>query len=102
MNTLPEEFISLIALEQVTIAPRAGRELGYVRMKMDHMRFREGLLRCVLLKTLFLQDLEVLKRCIMHFEEVRIFTYSDRECTGLFKILVYFYCFPLLTLSVVE
>ncbi|KAH9665790.1 putative inactive ATP-dependent zinc metalloprotease FTSHI 2 [Citrus sinensis] len=28
----------------VTIAPRAGRELGYVRMKMDHMKFKEGML----------------------------------------------------------
>lgn len=31
-------------LLQVTIAPRAGRELGYVRMKMDAMRFNEGML----------------------------------------------------------
>ncbi|MBA0824703.1 hypothetical protein Goarm_021351 [Gossypium armourianum] len=28
----------------VTIAPRAGRELGYVRMKMDHIKFTEGML----------------------------------------------------------
>lgn len=31
---------------QVTIAPRAGRELGYVRVKMDHMKFTTGMLRC--------------------------------------------------------
>lgn len=29
---------------QVTIAPRAGRELGYVRMKMDPINFKEGTL----------------------------------------------------------
>lgn len=29
---------------QVTIAPRAGRELGYVRMKMDPIKFKEGML----------------------------------------------------------
>lgn len=34
-----------VAVEQVTIAPRAGRELGYVRMKMNHLKFKEGLLR---------------------------------------------------------
>ncbi|KAH6801424.1 AAA-type ATPase family protein [Perilla frutescens var. hirtella] len=31
-------------IEFVTIAPRGGRELGYVRMRMDSMRFKEGLL----------------------------------------------------------
>ncbi|KAM3321937.1 hypothetical protein P3S67_003088 [Capsicum chacoense] len=29
---------------QLTIAPRAGRELGYVWMKMDNVKFREGML----------------------------------------------------------
>ena len=29
---------------QVTIAPRAGRELGYVRMKMDSVKFNDGFL----------------------------------------------------------
>lgn len=29
---------------QVTIAPRAGRELGYVRMKMDAIKYNEGML----------------------------------------------------------
>ncbi|KAK7813755.1 putative inactive atp-dependent zinc metalloprotease ftshi 2, partial [Quercus suber] len=29
---------------EVTIAPRAGRELGYVRMKMDPIKFNEGML----------------------------------------------------------
>lgn len=33
-----------IDLVQVTIAPRAGRELGYVRMKMDPIKFNEGML----------------------------------------------------------
>ncbi|KAF6164505.1 hypothetical protein GIB67_025331 [Kingdonia uniflora] len=28
----------------VTISPRAGRELGYVRVKMDHVKFKEGML----------------------------------------------------------
>ncbi|KAH6757658.1 AAA-type ATPase family protein [Perilla frutescens var. hirtella] len=31
-------------IQFVTIAPRSGRELGYVRMRMDSMRFKEGLL----------------------------------------------------------
>lgn len=38
-------FSYLSSLEQVTIAPRAGRELGYVRMKMDHIKFKGGMLR---------------------------------------------------------
>lgn len=33
-----------IDLVQVTIAPRAGRELGYVRMKMNPIKFNEGML----------------------------------------------------------
>ncbi|XLT04991.1 hypothetical protein HN51_043740 [Arachis hypogaea] len=28
----------------VTIAPRAGRELGYVRVKIDPIKFNEGML----------------------------------------------------------
>lgn len=35
----------MFLFEKVTIAPRAGRELGYVRMKMDHVKFKEGMLR---------------------------------------------------------
>ncbi len=34
-------------LVQLTIAPRAGRELGYVRMKMDPIKFNEGMLTYV-------------------------------------------------------
>ncbi|GMH03707.1 hypothetical protein Nepgr_005546 [Nepenthes gracilis] len=37
-------FPDLRNIEFVTIAPRAGRELGYVRMKMDHVKFKEGML----------------------------------------------------------
>ncbi|KAK1578861.1 hypothetical protein Q3G72_033638 [Acer saccharum] len=37
-------FPDLKNIEFVTIAPRAGRELGYVRMKMNHLKFKEGLL----------------------------------------------------------
>lgn len=32
---------------QLNIAPRAGRELGYVRSKLDHVKFKEGLLRYI-------------------------------------------------------
>lgn len=39
-------------LLQVTIAPRAGRELGYVRLKMDHVKFDEGMLRSDSVSTL--------------------------------------------------
>lgn len=31
-------------IEFITISPRAGREMGYVRVKMDHVKFKEGLL----------------------------------------------------------
>ncbi|KAF5202111.1 Atp-dependent zinc metalloprotease ftsh [Thalictrum thalictroides] len=31
-------------IEFVTISPRAGREMGYVRVKMDHVKFNQGLL----------------------------------------------------------
>ncbi|XLS85633.1 hypothetical protein HN51_035799 [Arachis hypogaea] len=34
----------MLLLMQVTIAPRAGRELGYVRVKMDPIKFNEGML----------------------------------------------------------
>lgn len=34
-----------IGLDQVTISPRAGQELGYVRMKLVHIKFKEGMLR---------------------------------------------------------
>lgn len=37
-------FPDLRNIEFVTIAPRAGRELGYVRFKMDHIKFRAGML----------------------------------------------------------
>ncbi|XP_019193740.1 PREDICTED: probable inactive ATP-dependent zinc metalloprotease FTSHI 2, chloroplastic [Ipomoea nil] len=37
-------FPDLKNVEFITIAPRAGTELGYVRMKMDHVKFQEGLL----------------------------------------------------------
>ncbi|KAJ4953893.1 hypothetical protein NE237_030725 [Protea cynaroides] len=37
-------FPDLKNIEFVTIAPRAGRELGYVRVKMDHIKFKEGML----------------------------------------------------------
>ena len=50
MQYLEVYYSFIIAFEQVTIAPRAGRELGYVRMKMNHLKFKEGLLRYVLLK----------------------------------------------------
>ncbi|CAN4115445.1 unnamed protein product [Withania somnifera] len=33
-----------MAVVALTIAPRAGRDLGYVRMKMDHLKFKEGML----------------------------------------------------------
>lgn len=37
-------FPDLRNIEFLNIAPRAGRELGYVRFKMDHIKFKEGLL----------------------------------------------------------
>ncbi|GAB4842285.1 Probable inactive ATP-dependent zinc metalloprotease FTSHI 2, chloroplastic [Ancistrocladus abbreviatus] len=37
-------FPDLRNIEFVTISPRAGRELGYVRMRMDHVKFSEGML----------------------------------------------------------
>ncbi|XP_074276012.1 putative inactive ATP-dependent zinc metalloprotease FTSHI 2, chloroplastic [Silene latifolia] len=37
-------FPDLRNIEFINIAPRAGRELGYVRFKVDHIKFTEGLL----------------------------------------------------------
>ncbi|XP_059643931.1 probable inactive ATP-dependent zinc metalloprotease FTSHI 2, chloroplastic [Cornus florida] len=44
MAVVAVNFPDLRNIEFVTIAPRAGRELGYVRMKMDHLKFKEGML----------------------------------------------------------
>ncbi|XP_028778962.1 LOW QUALITY PROTEIN: probable inactive ATP-dependent zinc metalloprotease FTSHI 2, chloroplastic [Neltuma alba] len=44
MAVVAVNFPDLKNIEFVTIAPRAGRELGYVRMKMDSVKFREGML----------------------------------------------------------
>ncbi|KAH1114082.1 hypothetical protein J1N35_007460 [Gossypium stocksii] len=44
MAVVAVNFSDLRNIEFVTIAPRAGRELGYVRMKMDHIKFTEGML----------------------------------------------------------
>lgn len=44
MAVVAVNFPDLKNIEFVTIAPRAGRELGYVRMKMDHIKFKEGML----------------------------------------------------------
>ncbi|XP_076894184.1 putative inactive ATP-dependent zinc metalloprotease FTSHI 2, chloroplastic [Bidens hawaiensis] len=44
MAVVAMNFNDLSNIEFINIAPRAGRELGYVRMKMDHIKFREGLL----------------------------------------------------------
>ncbi|KAL0425033.1 UNVERIFIED_CONTAM: putative inactive ATP-dependent zinc metalloprotease FTSHI 2, chloroplastic [Sesamum radiatum] len=44
MALVAVNFPDLKNIEFVTIAPRAGRELGYVRMKMDHIKFKEGML----------------------------------------------------------
>ncbi|KAK6148826.1 hypothetical protein DH2020_016351 [Rehmannia glutinosa] len=44
MAVVAVNFPDLRNIEFVTISPRAGRELGYVRLKMDHMKFREGML----------------------------------------------------------
>ncbi|KAF5741663.1 Cell division protein ftsH putative isoform 1 [Tripterygium wilfordii] len=44
MAIVAVNFPDLKNIEFVTIAPRAGRELGYVRMKMDHLKFKEGML----------------------------------------------------------
>ncbi|XP_055830864.1 probable inactive ATP-dependent zinc metalloprotease FTSHI 2, chloroplastic [Solanum dulcamara] len=44
MAVVAVNFPDLRNIEFLTIAPRAGRELGYVRMKMDHVKFKEGML----------------------------------------------------------
>lgn len=44
MAVVAVNFPDLKNIEFLTIAPRAGRELGYVRMKMDHIKFKEGML----------------------------------------------------------
>ncbi|WOL11099.1 hypothetical protein Cni_G19860 [Canna indica] len=44
MAVVAVNFPDLKNIEFVTIAPRAGRELGYVRFKMNHMKFTEGML----------------------------------------------------------
>ncbi|KAL8118667.1 putative inactive ATP-dependent zinc metalloprotease FTSHI 2, chloroplastic isoform X2 [Apium graveolens] len=44
MAVVAVNFPDLRNIEFLTIAPRAGRELGYVRMKLDHIKFKEGML----------------------------------------------------------
>uniref|UniRef100_A0A7N0TK12 AAA+ ATPase domain-containing protein n=1 Tax=Kalanchoe fedtschenkoi TaxID=63787 RepID=A0A7N0TK12_KALFE len=44
MAVVAVNFPDLRNIEFVTISPRAGRELGYVRFKMDHIKFKEGML----------------------------------------------------------
>lgn len=44
MAVVAVNFPDLKNIEFLTIAPRAGRELGYVRMKMDPIKFNEGML----------------------------------------------------------
>lgn len=44
MAVVAVNFPDLRNIEYVNIAPRAGRELGYVRFKMDHLKFKEGML----------------------------------------------------------
>ncbi|CAI9114191.1 OLC1v1014852C2 [Oldenlandia corymbosa var. corymbosa] len=44
MAVVAVNFPDLRNIEFLTISPRAGRELGYVRMKMDHVKFKEGML----------------------------------------------------------
>ncbi|KAL1364708.1 hypothetical protein HN51_012849 [Arachis hypogaea] len=44
MAVVAVNFPDLKNIEFVTIAPRAGRELGYVRVKMDPIKFNEGML----------------------------------------------------------
>ncbi|KAI3455471.1 hypothetical protein Pfo_012134 [Paulownia fortunei] len=39
-----DQLVNDADFSKVTISPRAGRELGYVRLKMDHMKFKEGML----------------------------------------------------------
>ncbi|XP_010254006.1 PREDICTED: probable inactive ATP-dependent zinc metalloprotease FTSHI 2, chloroplastic [Nelumbo nucifera] len=44
MAVVAVNFPDLKNIEFLTISPRAGRELGYVRVKMDHVKFKEGML----------------------------------------------------------
>uniref|UniRef100_A0A0A0K7B4 AAA+ ATPase domain-containing protein n=1 Tax=Cucumis sativus TaxID=3659 RepID=A0A0A0K7B4_CUCSA len=44
MAVVAVNFPDLENIEFVTIAPRSGRELGYVRMKMNAMKYNEGML----------------------------------------------------------
>ncbi|XP_061359143.1 probable inactive ATP-dependent zinc metalloprotease FTSHI 2, chloroplastic [Gastrolobium bilobum] len=44
MAVVAVNFPDLKNIEFVTIAPRAGRDLGYVRVKMDSVKFNEGML----------------------------------------------------------
>ncbi|PKU72208.1 probable inactive ATP-dependent zinc metalloprotease FTSHI 2, chloroplastic [Dendrobium catenatum] len=44
MAVVAVNFPDLKNIEFVTISPRAGRELGYVRVKMDHLKFSSGML----------------------------------------------------------
>ncbi|KAL8465957.1 hypothetical protein ACS0TY_035167 [Phlomoides rotata] len=44
MAVVAVNFPDLKNIEFLTISPRAGRELGYVRLKLDHMKFKEGML----------------------------------------------------------
>ncbi|QCE08988.1 cell division protease FtsH [Vigna unguiculata] len=44
MAVMAVNFPDLKNIEFVTIAPRAGRELGYVRVKMDSVKFNNGML----------------------------------------------------------
>ncbi|CAL5439704.1 unnamed protein product [Camellia sinensis] len=44
MAVVAVNFPDLKNIEFVNISPRAGRDLGYVRMKMDHVRFKAGML----------------------------------------------------------
>ncbi|KAK8959486.1 hypothetical protein KSP40_PGU017801 [Platanthera guangdongensis] len=44
MAVVAVNFPDLKNIEFVTISPRAGRELGYVRVKMDHVKFSSGML----------------------------------------------------------
>nr|QKY65107.1 AAA-type ATPase family protein [Passiflora pittieri] len=50
MAVVAVNFPDLRNIEFVTISPRAGRELGYVRLKLDHVKFRTGFLsrQCLL------------------------------------------------------
>ncbi|KAK9102338.1 hypothetical protein Sjap_019592 [Stephania japonica] len=44
MAVVAANFSDLKNIEFITISPRAGRELGYVRVKMDHVKFNSGML----------------------------------------------------------